>query len=62
MSRALDLVTSYTSSVFSLGLGFVAHVESREPEKPLELYEFESCPFCRKTREGFSEMDISPIV
>jgi glutathione S-transferase len=62
MSRALDLVTSYTSSAFSLGLGFIAHVESREPEKPLELYEFESCPYCRKTREGFSEMDISPIV
>jgi glutathione S-transferase len=62
MNRAVDLVTSYTSTVLSLGLGFIAHVESREPDKPLELYEFEACPFCRKTREAFSEMDISPIV
>lgn len=62
MSRAIDVVTSYTSSVLGLGLGFIVQAESREPEKPLELYEFEACPFCRKTREGFTEMDISPIV
>ena len=62
MSRMSDVMSSYTSSVFSLGLGFVARIESREPDKPLELYEFESCPFCRKVREAFTEMDVSPIV
>jgi glutathione S-transferase len=62
MSRVVDVTTSYASSVVSLGLGLVARITSREPEKPLELYEFEACPFCRKVREAFTEMDVSPMV
>ena len=62
MNRLVDVTTSYASSVFSLGLGLGARIATREPEKPLELYEFESCPFCRKVREAFTEMDVSPIV
>ncbi len=31
------------------------------PEKTLHLYEFESCPYCRKVREAFSELDIDYI-
>ncbi|HZO12601.1 MAG TPA: glutathione S-transferase N-terminal domain-containing protein [Polyangiaceae bacterium] len=33
----------------------------KQPEKPLELYEFESCPFCRKVREVMSELDLEYI-
>ena len=62
MNRLVDVTTSYASSVLALGLGLVARIETREPDKPLELYEFESCPFCRKVREAFTEMDVSPIV
>src|SRR5258708_9851545 len=62
MNRLVDVTTSYASSVVSLGLGLVARIERREPDKPLELYEFESCPFCRKVREAFTEMDVSPVV
>lgn len=28
------------------------------PEKPLEVYEFEACPFCRKVREALSILDL----
>mmetsp|Transcript_37498 Transcript_37498/g.149570 ORF Transcript_37498/g.149570 Transcript_37498/m.149570 type:complete len:93 (+) Transcript_37498:370-648(+) len=28
------------------------------PELPLELYEFESCPFCRKVREALNILDL----
>jgi glutathione S-transferase len=33
----------------------------RRPEKFLEVYEFESCPFCRKLREVLSELDLEYI-
>ncbi len=28
------------------------------PEEPLELYEFEACPYCRKVRETMTELDL----
>jgi glutathione S-transferase len=31
------------------------------PEDPLELYEFESCPYCRKVREVLTELDLEYI-
>jgi glutathione S-transferase len=33
--------------------------DSTDPEKTLELYEFESCPYCRKVRDTLSEMDLN---
>ena len=39
----------------------VASVGTR-PQKPLELYEFEGCPFCRKVREALSILDLDVIV
>ncbi|XAR64685.1 Glutathione transferase [Bertholletia excelsa] len=31
------------------------------PEKPLEIYEFESCPFCRKVREIVAILDLDVL-
>ncbi|KAL9688322.1 hypothetical protein QQ045_032743 [Rhodiola kirilowii] len=31
------------------------------PEKPIEIYEFESCPFCRKVREIVSVLDLDVV-
>ncbi|OMO68358.1 Thioredoxin-like protein [Corchorus olitorius] len=31
------------------------------PEKPIEIYEFESCPFCRKVREIVAYLDIDVL-
>ncbi len=32
------------------------------PEKRLELYEFETCPFCRKVREAIQALDLDVLV
>jgi glutathione S-transferase len=31
------------------------------PEKPVEIYEFEGCPFCRKVREMVSVLDLDVL-
>ncbi|KAK3122418.1 hypothetical protein QOZ80_8BG0669290 [Eleusine coracana subsp. coracana] len=31
------------------------------PEKPIEIYEFEGCPFCRKVREMVSVLDLDVL-
>jgi glutathione S-transferase len=58
MGRALDLVTSYAATGARLGIGWFARTHARKPEKLLELYEFEACPFCRKTREAITGLDL----
>lgn len=37
---------------------FTLSTPENPPEKPLELYEFESCPYCRKVREVLTELDL----
>lgn len=42
--------------------GWIADGSLRKvPEQPLHLYEFESCPYCRKAREAFANLDIDYI-
>ena len=63
MNQSLDVLTSYLASVARLGAGMNAgHKTARKPEKPLELYEFEACPFCRKVREALSAFDLDAMV
>jgi glutathione S-transferase len=62
MIRALDVTTSVLATIARFGQGaFVGELGPR-PEKPLELYEFEGCPFCRKVREAFSILDLEAVV
>lgn len=59
MHRILDVATSSLASGLALVAGFSAsHPAQRQPEKLLELYEFEACPFCRKAREALSMFDL----
>ncbi|HVY47371.1 MAG TPA: glutathione S-transferase N-terminal domain-containing protein [Minicystis sp.] len=63
MNRSLDVATSFMSSVARLGAGIrAAHPARRRPEKPLELYEFEACPFCRKVREALTGLDLDAMI
>lgn len=34
----------------------------RQPEMPLELYEFEGCPECRLLREALTELDLDVLI
>ncbi len=40
----------------------VARTLGPRPAKPLELYEFETCPFCRKVREAIQILDLEVTV
>ncbi len=60
--ETLDLATSWLASAARLGTGMrVAHLGKR-PEKPLELYDFEACPYCRKVREALSILDLEAVI
>lgn len=62
MNRTLDVITSYAASVARAGAGLAIATPGRRPEKRLELYEFEACPYCRKVREALSALDLEAMI
>ena len=62
MIRPLDIATSFLASVARLGAGMEVAALGPRPDKPLELYEFEGCPYCRKVREALSILDLDAVV
>ncbi len=63
MNRALDVGTSYLASGGRFGAGMrVARTLGARPQKALELYDFEVCPFCRKVREALTVLDLEVLV
>jgi glutathione S-transferase len=62
MSRMVDLATSFAATLATGGTGAFVGALGPRPERPLELYEFEACPFCRKVREALSILDLEALV
>lgn len=62
MHRILDIATSLAATITRLGGGLRVETLGRRPEKPLELYEFEGCPYCRKVREALTALDLEAMV
>ena len=62
MSRPLDVASSFAVSILRGGSGLVVANAGLRPEKPLELYEFEACPFCRKAREALTALDLEAMI
>jgi glutathione S-transferase len=62
MIRPLDVATSVLTTLGRLGTGASVGALGRRPAQPLELYEFEACPFCRKVREALTILDLDAIV
>lgn len=62
MSRAVKVATSWLASSARLFSGMYVKGLGPRPGKPLELYEFEGCPFCRKVREVLSVLDLEAVV
>jgi glutathione S-transferase len=60
--RSFDIVSSFAASVARLGAGVSVGTLGARPEKPLELYEFEACPFCRKVRECLTLLDLEAVI
>ena len=62
MNRVFDVTTSFLATVARLGYAERVGTLGPRPPKPLELYEFEGCPFCRKVREAFTVLDLDAII
>ncbi len=56
------IIPSTAATVFRYPLGLRVGPRGPRPEKPLELYEFETCPFCRKVREALTMLDLEVII
>jgi glutathione S-transferase len=56
--RALDVGSSIAASLLRLAGGLSVKAAGPRPAQPLTLYDFESCPFCRKVREALTELDL----
>ncbi|XP_072981992.1 uncharacterized protein [Typha latifolia] len=52
--------SEYALSIAGMKLKETSKLGPR-PEKPIEIYEFESCPFCRKVREIVSILDVDVL-
>lgn len=62
MNRVLDVATSLAATIARLGGGLRVEALGRRPRQPLELYEFEGCPYCRKVREALTALDLEAMV
>jgi glutathione S-transferase len=62
LGRLWDLTTSTAASAARPNFGNAHHERRKVPEQPLELYEFEVCPYCRIAREALSALSLDPII
>jgi glutathione S-transferase len=62
LTRFLDVTTATAASAARPNFGNVHHERSKSPAEPLELYEFEVCPYCRIAREALSALSLDPVV
>jgi glutathione S-transferase len=60
--RLLDVTTATAASAARPNFGNVHYARAKVPERPLEIYEFEVCPYCRIAREAMSALSLDPIV
>ena len=56
------IVPSTVATALRFPLGYRVGQVGPRPEKRLELYEFEGCPFCRKVREALTMLDLACLV
>lgn len=58
----LDVLNSTLASTVRFWRGTGSRRPKARPELPLELYEFEGCPFCRLAREAFTELGLDVLI
>jgi glutathione S-transferase len=56
------IIPSTAATVVRYPLGLRVGPVGPRPEKRLELYEFEACPFCRKVREALTMLDLDALI
>jgi len=60
--RAWDVTTSVLATVARGGSGASVGPLGPRPQRPVELYDFEACPYCRKAREALTILDLQAFV
>lgn len=58
----ISLVTSLLATGVRGGKGLSAIVRLKQPEKLLELYDIEGCPYCRPVREVLTQLDLDVLI
>ncbi|CAN1235587.1 hypothetical protein LINPERPRIM_LOCUS4550 [Linum perenne] len=61
-NSTLEMSTSFLSTLARFPWGSKSVQQWDSPLKPLQLFEFEACPFCRRVREAMTELDLSAEV
>jgi len=56
------IISSTAATVLRYPLGLRVGAIGPRPARQLELYEFETCPFCRKVREALTMLDLDVLV
>ena len=56
------IVPSTAASLVRYPLGYHVGALGPRPAKLLELYELETCPYCRKVREALTMLDLDVLV
>ena len=46
------------STFVTLPRGVMGTAFPKQPEKPLKLYEFEACPYCRRVRDVITRLNL----
>jgi glutathione S-transferase len=62
MQRSLDVLSSIAATLARGAQGMRVGRLGRRPAEPPVLYDFESCPFCRKVREALTVLDLEADV
>lgn len=62
LRRFWDVTTATAASAARPNFGNTHYERIKTPAQPLELYEFEVCPYCRIAREALSALSLDPIV
>ncbi len=62
MNRTLDVATSFLATLSRYPAGMAVGELGPRPELPVELYEFEACPYCRKVREALTMLDLKAMI
>ncbi len=58
----MQYVTSVVASLLRKGKGNRAIVRDTQPEKLIELYDMEGCPYCRLVREYLTELNLDVLI
>ncbi len=60
--RLIDVVTAYGATLARGASGLSVGALGQRPEQPLQLWDFEGCPYCRKVREAASMLDLEMLI